>query len=239
MERRKTRPGEAARIALHQAIALRFKRFGDFSDALSADISTGGMFVRAPSPHPVGSVFEFELRLSDEAPPIAGKAQVAWVRRRSDNADEPIGMGVRFVELADDSRRQIARLVAGPEAGGGPVVEVEAAPPQAAAGAGVDRDRCPQRRRGAGHGRPRQENGRQRSDQRQSNRQRNVHRRNVQQRSARRQIARPRGTQRPPPGHRQLSCRTQPRPRIRRSLPHHQWQTAPSGGRCGPCGSCW
>ena len=105
MARRKTRPGEATRHPLEQRVALRHKHFGEFVDEVASNVSTGGMFVRSARPHPVGSVFEFELRLADDLPPIAGKAQVAWVRRRSQQADRPAGMGVRFVELADDSRR--------------------------------------------------------------------------------------------------------------------------------------
>ncbi len=127
MDRRTTRPGEEARIPLERAIALRFKHFDDFIDELSANVSTGGMFIRTRHPHPIGSVFEFELRLGEELPLIAGKAQVAWVRRRKGEADESLGMGVRFVELEDESRRHIARLVAAYEAKGGRPFELEPA----------------------------------------------------------------------------------------------------------------
>ncbi len=128
MSRRTTRPGEAHRATLERAIGLRFKHLGDFVDELAANLSTGGMFIRTRRPHPVGSVFEFELRLTDDRPPIAGKAQVAWVRRRSDTLDEPVGMGVRFVELEDESRRRIAELVAAHEAAGGQPAGLEPPP---------------------------------------------------------------------------------------------------------------
>ena len=93
MDRRTTRPGERARVPLERPIGLRFNHLGEFVDGLAANLSTGGMFIRTRRPHPVGSVFEFEFRPGTHQPLIAGKAQVAWVRRRSDTLDEPAGMG--------------------------------------------------------------------------------------------------------------------------------------------------
>ena len=116
---RTNRPGERFRIPLEQAIGLRFKHHGEFIDEQTVNLSNGGIFIRTQRPHPVGSVFEFELRPGRDLPLLAGKAQVAWVRRRSDYLDEPVGMGVRFVELDDESRRQLAELVASYEAGAG------------------------------------------------------------------------------------------------------------------------
>lgn len=112
MTRRPARPGEEARAPLQHDIGLRFKHFGDFVDETATNVSTGGMFISTPRPQPVGSVFEFVLRLGSERHPIAGKAEVVWVRRRGDYLDKPVGMGVRFVELANESRRHIAEIVA-------------------------------------------------------------------------------------------------------------------------------
>ncbi len=129
MNGRETRTGEAPRAPFEQAVALRFRRSGEFVDEQAANVSTGGMFIRTRNPHPVGAVFEFRFHLGDNQPLLAGKAQVAWIRRRSQGADEPSGMGVRFVELADESRRQIAQLVAEHDNEGGRPVEIEPAEP--------------------------------------------------------------------------------------------------------------
>ena len=126
MKRRTTRPGEKARIPIEREIGLRFKLRGDFVAELASNLSTGGMFIRTRRPHPVGSVFDFELSLADDRPLIAGKAQVAWVRRREETPEEPAGMGVRFVELDDDSRRHVAELVAGDQTPGGEQAELAA-----------------------------------------------------------------------------------------------------------------
>lgn len=121
---RQGRPGEELRVPLEQAIALRFLHLNDFVDELSANVSAGGMFLRTGNPHPVGSIFEFEFRLGDDFTLIEGKAQVVWVRRRPDG-DRPAGMGVRFVELDDESRRVVLRMVAEHAGRGGDPFELE------------------------------------------------------------------------------------------------------------------
>jgi hypothetical protein len=70
-----------------------------------ADLSVGGMFLDAlRTPFPVGSrvVVRFSLRPGD--PPLALDAEVGYVQ-------EGIGMGVRFVGLAETVRRRIAAFV--------------------------------------------------------------------------------------------------------------------------------
>ena len=125
MGRRTARPGEPSRADIERPVGLRFKHLGGFVDELAANVSTGGMFIRTARPHPVGSVFEFELRPASDRPHIAGKAQVVWVRRQraGEDVDRPAGMGVRFVELDDESRRDIAELVAVQSATGGTPAE--------------------------------------------------------------------------------------------------------------------
>jgi hypothetical protein len=70
-----------------------------------ADLSVGGMFVDTiRTPFPAGSrvVVRFSLRPDD--PPLALEAEVGYVQ-------EGIGMGVRFVHLAEADRKEIAAFV--------------------------------------------------------------------------------------------------------------------------------
>jgi hypothetical protein len=69
-----------------------------------ADISAGGMFIDVYDPLPPGTTFRLSFQL--DPPPIAAKAQVHYVQPR-------IGMGVEFVELAEEDRRRIRDLVDG------------------------------------------------------------------------------------------------------------------------------
>jgi PilZ domain-containing protein len=67
-----------------------------------ADISAGGMFIDVYDPLPPGTVIRLRFQL--DPPPIAATAQVHYVQPR-------IGMGVEFVELAEDDRHRIRDLV--------------------------------------------------------------------------------------------------------------------------------
>ncbi len=99
------------RVELNRAVKLRFGKFQDFLTEIASNISPGGMFVSSNDPRPPGEQFEFECSLADGFPLVSGRAQVVWVRRISMSAEEPCGMGVRFLELMDDSEELIRRIV--------------------------------------------------------------------------------------------------------------------------------
>jgi PilZ domain-containing protein len=67
-----------------------------------ADLSAGGMFIDVYDPLPTGTLFR--LRFLLEPPPIAARAQVHYAQPR-------IGMGVEFVELAQEDRQRIREIV--------------------------------------------------------------------------------------------------------------------------------
>jgi hypothetical protein len=67
-----------------------------------ADLSAGGMFIDVYDPLPTGTLFRLRFQL--DPPPIAARAQVHYVQPR-------IGMGVEFVELAQDDRQRIRDVV--------------------------------------------------------------------------------------------------------------------------------
>jgi len=69
------------------------------------DLSEGGLFVDTPNPLPVESLVTFTFVLqpvSDK--PILGRGVVRW-------CEEAVGMGVQFLNLADDDRVKIRQFV--------------------------------------------------------------------------------------------------------------------------------
>src|SRR5690606_34181139 len=56
---------------------------------------------------------KFEIRIADDEAVLAGVGRVVWKRDEpgADEADEPAGMGVKFIKLDEKSRALIARLV--------------------------------------------------------------------------------------------------------------------------------
>src|SRR5262245_42760281 len=85
----------------------------------------GGMFTRTSSPKPVGTIFDFELSLTDDFKLVQGIGEVLWVRDVDDGPERPSGMGVRFLDLSSESRRLIQRIVEEQVAHGGTPFELE------------------------------------------------------------------------------------------------------------------
>src|SRR6185436_2032906 len=116
---------ERRRVPLERKISLKFKEFRGFITEYSANLSMGGMFIRTTSPKPIGTIFDFELSLTDDFKLVQGIGEVLWVRETDDGPEQPSGMGVRFLDLSSESRRLIQRIVEEQVAHGGTPFELE------------------------------------------------------------------------------------------------------------------
>ena len=99
------------RIDLNRAVELRFEKFQDFLTEVAGNISPGGMFVKSKHPHAPGEQFEFACSLADGFPLVCGRGEVVWVREESDSDAGPPGMGVRFLELFENSGELIEKII--------------------------------------------------------------------------------------------------------------------------------
>ena len=77
--------------------------------AVTANVSPGGLFVECQEPPPVGTRVKFVLDLGSRA--VRGFAEVAWVRLRFKQTDQPRGMGVRILHVLDDSARHLTDFI--------------------------------------------------------------------------------------------------------------------------------
>ncbi|HEV8628980.1 MAG TPA: TIGR02266 family protein [Thermoanaerobaculia bacterium] len=116
---------ERRRVPLERKISLKFKEFRGFITEYSANLSMGGMFIRTTSPKPIGTIFDFELSLTDDFKLVQGIAEVVWIREGDDGPERPMGMGVRFLDLSSESRKLIERIVQEQVAHGGTPFELE------------------------------------------------------------------------------------------------------------------
>jgi uncharacterized protein (TIGR02266 family) len=99
-------PMRDPRISVTAHVNLRYGSILDFHESQSLNISRTGMFIATNTPGPVGSMVEFEFSLVDGLSLLKGKGEVVRVTRT------PVtGMGVRFRELDEDSRKCIERIV--------------------------------------------------------------------------------------------------------------------------------
>jgi len=84
---------------------------GFFTYYLSSDISAGGMFLQTQEPLPKGTPLDLQFSLPNRNQPLKFQAEVVRVVPPSPDSPLPSGMGIRFVNLAEDIRRQIREFV--------------------------------------------------------------------------------------------------------------------------------
>jgi len=115
-------------------IAARVRYRSPISDAFveheSVDLSAGGVFIGTREPLEVGTLLKFEILLGPGAAPedadagedtavaesprvVDGVGRVVWVRSPMtlSTADQPPGMGVKFVKLSPEDRERLAEAI--------------------------------------------------------------------------------------------------------------------------------
>jgi len=89
-------------------------RSGLFTYFLSNNISAGGMFLKAEEPLPQGTPLELQFSLPNNDQPIQARAEVVRVAPPSSDPRLPSGMGLRFINLPESTRRLIQEFVEQP-----------------------------------------------------------------------------------------------------------------------------
>ena len=76
------------------------------------DIAEGGVFVATRELRPIGAELELTIKLPQPFKPIWAVGSVRWIRDTS--AEEaPLGMGIQFTMVSDESLEDIRRFLAG------------------------------------------------------------------------------------------------------------------------------
>jgi uncharacterized protein (TIGR02266 family) len=104
------RPGEQPRdprVPVVAQVRLRYSSILDFHESQSLNMSRSGMFIASDKPGAVGSLVDFDFALDDGLSLLRGKGEVVRVTQM------PVrGMGIRFRELDEESKRCLERIVA-------------------------------------------------------------------------------------------------------------------------------
>ncbi|MBW2703378.1 MAG: TIGR02266 family protein [Deltaproteobacteria bacterium] len=104
---------EEARKAVGLLIRVKYTEVDQFVDHFATNISAGGIFIQSRKTYPVGTTLRFEIRLKSGEAVLRGKGQVVWLREAVPASDKPVvpGMGVRFQQLDDDSKKIVKRML--------------------------------------------------------------------------------------------------------------------------------
>jgi uncharacterized protein (TIGR02266 family) len=80
--------------------------------AYSSDLSKGGLFVTTQGFLPVNAVVRLMLQLPEGGGEIPVICRVVYVRDQAEGPAKPPGMGLEFLDIADDCRVRIERFIA-------------------------------------------------------------------------------------------------------------------------------
>ena len=93
------------RAAVTVPVRYRYQSFIDFVETQSMNVSRSGMFIASKASVPIGTAIDFEFSLADGVPLLRGTGEVTRI------STHPPGVGVRFNQLDEPSRKLIDRIV--------------------------------------------------------------------------------------------------------------------------------
>ncbi len=99
-----------ASVRVPLALNVSFESRGEVRKCLMKNLSAGGLFVAIESPLPIGTPFNVRIWIERTGEEIELPGKVVSVGASADLAEEERGMGIRFVNLDEAQREQVAQL---------------------------------------------------------------------------------------------------------------------------------
>jgi uncharacterized protein (TIGR02266 family) len=84
---------------------------GDLQRAAVMDLAVGGLFLRTDAPVAVGKRVALDIEVQGEAAPWPALGRVVWIRPTAVDEERPAGMAIKLIDVDDDVRAGIERLV--------------------------------------------------------------------------------------------------------------------------------
>ena len=96
---------------LSAELKVDYRAGGSFVTDYSANVSRKGLFIRTSHPLAVGEKIRLRMQAPGGDAPFALDGIVKWVCSVRERGDHPAGMGVEFVDLPEEAKQEIDRLV--------------------------------------------------------------------------------------------------------------------------------
>ncbi len=101
------------RVDFFRCCELRRRPEEGWMTGFTTNLSPNGVFVRTVTCAPADSVIDFRFELSAKRSTVVTKATVVWSQELEPRAGRPApGMGLRFLDLGEDARRELEVIVA-------------------------------------------------------------------------------------------------------------------------------
>jgi uncharacterized protein (TIGR02266 family) len=91
-------------------LKARYETREEFENAILNSLSPSGLYLAIETPFDVGHQFALEIDLPEEEGWIKGMCEVVWVNQ-IDAENYPKGMGVKFIEMADEYRKRLEEYI--------------------------------------------------------------------------------------------------------------------------------
>jgi len=95
---------------LTKTIALKFQNRQSFVNAYSANISSGGLFIKTDCPLAVGEQFALQIEMPDVSETLKSRCEVVWTRPKAEGS-KPAGMGVKFCETPEKGSQILKQFI--------------------------------------------------------------------------------------------------------------------------------
>jgi uncharacterized protein (TIGR02266 family) len=89
------------KVRVKKTLSLTYEDKKAFVNAYTDNVSNGGLFIRTEKPLEQGEQFLLKLQLPDLSDPMKIDCEVMWARKEGKEAEDPNGMGVKFVEMTN------------------------------------------------------------------------------------------------------------------------------------------
>jgi uncharacterized protein (TIGR02266 family) len=93
------------------AIEITATSESQFWAGTTTDISEGGVFVATTELKPIGTEIELTIKLPGHLP-VSVHGEVRWIRETKAKLGAPLGMGIQFRTVPDESLRVIREFLA-------------------------------------------------------------------------------------------------------------------------------
>jgi uncharacterized protein (TIGR02266 family) len=99
-----------ASVRVPLVLNVNFESRGEVHKCLMTNLSAGGLFVATESPLPIDTRFNVRIRVGKTGEEIELPGEVVSVEVNANLTKEERGMGIRFLNLDDAQREQVAEL---------------------------------------------------------------------------------------------------------------------------------
>src|SRR5215831_14371606 len=93
-------------------VAITFGSQSHFFQGMTQNLSEGGVFIATTELKPIGTELDLTIELPPPFPSVWTRGEVRWIGETGHAADAPLGMGVQFRMISEESLGTVRQFLA-------------------------------------------------------------------------------------------------------------------------------